>query len=820
MKLLQLTIQNIRGIKELKLEPNGQNLVIWGPNGSGKSAVVDAVEFLLTGGISRLSGQGTSGITLKRFGPHIDHKPKESVVTALVQIHGLEKPVELRRSIQQPGKLEYPPECEECIGPILKLATKGQQVLSRREILKYIHSESGRRSEEIMTLLNLIDLESIRRTFVTVANKSKEETEAKKNAIEVAEEAACNTLGVEICDETKTINEVNKFRKVLALEPVYEVSSNIIVEDISPSEEKAKVEKINPDILRKDIDSLLKCLSQDNQIGLEKVYNELCDLLEQIRKDEELNREFSLHQLLELGVNLIEEDGRCPLCLTQWRPNELRKSIEKRITQAERAKILHTQIKEKAMDISIKYKNCIRLVDTVVPTLQKAKLSKHIEVLSKWRQSLLEWCKTIEAPFEKYQAEDPEKIRTLLAPNNIEALVEEAFEIVVRDNPKATSQDTAVQTLIRLSENIKAVEKAIEDFKKADLIQRRASILLEVFDNARSEILDELYNTIEARFTELYKVLHSSDEENFVAELKSDGAKLNFEVDFYGRGRFPPLALHSEGHQDTMGLCLYLALAEYLTGDIIHLIILDDVVMSVDAGHRRHICTLLSTMFPDKQFLITTHDKTWATQLQREGVIPNNASYEFSRWSLATGPLVYAETDLWQKIAIDLDKNDIPSAASRLRRGTEQFFEGVCDALEASIPYRSDGRWEFSHFLNAGVSAYKKLLKEVKNIANSWGNKQEIEAIQERESIFDQIWRRTNIEQWAVNPNVHYNNWVNFTIEDFRPVVDAFRDLFEVFICQKCRCMLKLASHGVIPVSFGCKCGAINFTLQRKSSKS
>ncbi len=41
MKIIDLEIKNIRGLKELKLHPNEQNVVVWGTNGSGKSAVVD-----------------------------------------------------------------------------------------------------------------------------------------------------------------------------------------------------------------------------------------------------------------------------------------------------------------------------------------------------------------------------------------------------------------------------------------------------------------------------------------------------------------------------------------------------------------------------------------------------------------------------------------------------------------------------------------------------------------------------------------------------------------------------------------------------------
>jgi len=57
-------------------------------------------------------------------------------------------------------------------------------------------------------------------------------------------------------------------------------------------------------------------------------------------------------------------------------------------------------------------------------------------------------------------------------------------------------------------------------------------------------------------------------------------------VNFYDRGLFPPAAFHSEGHQDGMGVCLYLALMKRLFGKRITFALLDDVVMSVDAGHR------------------------------------------------------------------------------------------------------------------------------------------------------------------------------------------------------------------------------------------
>ena len=134
-----------------------------------------------------------------------------------------------------------------------------------------------------------------------------------------------------------------------------------------------------------------------------------------------------------------------------------------------------------------------------------------------------------------------------------------------------------------------------------------------------------------------------------------------------------------------MGLCLYLALTERLTQGFIDLIILDDVVMSVDATHRRAVCGLLTNCFPEKQFLITTHDKTWASQMRSEGLVQGKGVIEFYKWDIDTGPYINYESDMWERIESYLDKNDIPNAAFLLRKGLEGFFAYVCDVQSAKL---------------------------------------------------------------------------------------------------------------------------------------
>ena len=74
--------------------------------------------------------------------------------------------------------------------------------------------------------------------------------------------------------------------------------------------------------------------------------------------------------------------------------------------------------------------------------------------------------------------------------------------------------------------------------------------------------------------------------------------------------------------------------------------LLDDVVMSVDVDHRRQFCKLLKELFPNTQFVITTHDRLWARQMASAGLVTSKSSLVFQNWSVDTGPVVESMWDL------------------------------------------------------------------------------------------------------------------------------------------------------------------------------
>jgi len=779
MRLLELEVQNVRGICHLSLKPDSKNFVVWGPNGSGKSAVVDAIDFLLTGRVSRLTGKGTGGITLNTHGPHIDHNPVEAIVRGVLLLPGITEPVEIKRCMAQPNNLECGSSITPHLEPILALARQGQHVLTRREILKYVTSEPSTRAQEIQALLNITAIEAIRKTLVRVRNDFGRDLQAAKRGVAIAKGSVNSTVQATTFKVDTVLQVANQNRAVLGGQSISVLCSTELKKELKPPNIISS-DLVNVTLLERDVANLRKVVLEQSQAERASSDMQLRALLTHIRSDPELLRALERQQLIELGIKLIDETGSCPLCDTPWPPGKLREHLEKRLSIAQAAAQCQERISKLSSNIADPVNATIASVQGVIAAAQVVTgLQDVIDLFQSWVSDLENFADALNSPMDKYPPPDlpVDWVRRMLAPDNMEETLNHVESAVKAKHPKVTPEQTAWDTLTRLEENLKALESAESVFKHAQLSFQRASTLLDSFQTARDTLLGKLYDNVRDRFVELYQQLHGSDEDSFMARLEPEGAGIEFEVDFYGRGTHPPHALHSEGHQDSMGLCLYLALAEQLTEGLIDLVILDDVMMSVDADHRREFCHLLATFFPDRQFLITTHDKTWANQLKSEGIVDSRRTVEFFNWNIDTGPQVNCAVDMWSQIDKDLQKSDVSSAAAKLRRGSEEFFGMACDSLRAKVTYKLVARWELGDFLPAAIGQYRKLIKQAKKAAQSWGHIDKFEMLKELDSTASQIFARCNAEQWAVNTSVHYNAWANFSKNDFQPVVEAFQDL-------------------------------------------
>ena len=815
MKILELEIENVRGIRsKINLAPNGENIVIQGPNGSGKSAVVDAIDFLFTGDISRLTGRGTRGMSLKDHGHHIDSKPKDSVVKATIAIDGIDDPIPLERKMSRPKVLICPEIEEEIFDETLEIARKGQHVLSRSEILKYIAAEAGKRAEEIQAILNLDMVEDLRKTLGTIKREADRTLQADKAKHETSISSIKTTFGIEEFSEEEVLKKVNECRATLKGGAIKALDAEKLKEGISSPAQDEK-ERVYPDQLKRTIAAANKLIEEQGP-EIFKVEKELRQTVKTLQADAKLKRDLANKRFLDLGISLIDETGSCPLCLKEWEPGQLEVFLGERVLKAKDAEEIEKEILERATKVNTevtKMKGHISVIAGSCKLLKQEAIEKD---LNKWVQRLANWSEELRQAIEEYPTEEVKNdVKVIMADKKWKEH-SETLEKIADGLKTLTPEQKTWDDLTELKPILKRYFDEKVQYENSKEFAEVATALSKTYSETKDRVLENLYKSVNQDFETYYKFLHGDDEKDFYSELRLEGPQLDHKVDFYGRGAHHPRALHSEGHQDSMGLCLYLALNKKISEGKVKLVILDDVVMSIDSGHRRNVCKLLNEHFPGQQFIITTHNRTWARQLHTDGVVKRKNMVEFKGWTVETGPKYMGNGGVWDEIQGKLENNEIASAAPQLREHSEFFYEGVCDSLQADVRYRSDGRWELGDYLIGAKKAFKDILKTAKNSANSWDNRDDIEAYAELETQFNAIVQRTQSEHWGINENVHYTKWGDFEKEDFLPIVEAFHDLEDIFKCSQCQGTLSLNMKGMTPSNVKCPCGQVFWNLELK----
>ena len=827
MRLLQLTVQNVRGLRDLHLQLDGSNIVIWGPNGAGKSGVVDAIDFLFTGRISRLLGEGTAGITLARHGPHIDHGPDSALVAATVELEGFPEPIDLTRCMARPDQLECPDEARASLANTSDLMRRGGVILTRRDILRYVAAEAGKRADEIQQLLHLKSVDNIRASLYRARTQLRRNKDSAQRAIEIAKaEVNVHLSTTEYSDES-LLETVNTSRITLDGSALSIPHSTQFKDGVPPPAARDRNSRAsNPDFLRQVIQNILQAtqptILPDITAKDHYLRKSIANLIAQPALLTELKRlELTTHAAHFVDNSTVE----CPVCGASWPVGHLKTHLNARIDTAHVAQAVNTNILEAAEALAGPTRNLQAKLNTLTVSLRDGQIqitNQDLDILHSWLKNLNDFLPALASPVEHYldAGFSTATVARQFVPDRLDELFARLDTLLDDALPTATPQQTAWDILTRLEESVRALENRTNEHRSSSLYCERSEVLFAAYEEARDLVFDDLYSRIAHRFVEFYRILHDHERNHFNARLQPKGASLTFGVDFLGRGTHPPHALHSEGHQDSMGICLFLALNEELSKGALHLIVLDDVMMSVDTGHRKDVCRLLKEQFLERQFIITTHDRTWAKQLKQERVVEASRVIEFTGWTVERGPHTHQQMDLWATIQAYLDQDDVTEAAFNLRRGSEDFFESICDALGAKITYNSGVQWQLDDWLPAAMEQHRTLLKRARRVASSWADKTAIDELGELESVRKQIYGRTYVEQWAINASVHFNNWENMSREDFLPVVDAFRDLQALFACSICGGLLeRVPRKGTLQV-VKCPCGLVNWNLQYKSGYS
>lgn len=809
IKVEKLRVNNFRGIRSFEFKMDQKSFVVAGRNGSGKSGVIDALEFALTGSITRLTGSGTAGVSVKSHAPHVDvaGTPKDAWVEMTFTVVSTGSSHVLKRSVASPRKATVSPKTPESEAALDWMVQHPEFALTRREIVRFVLAEGKSRADGVADLLGLQRIGQVRALMVRVRNADKRDLEGSETSLTGRKKALLLASGVDTLDNEALLVVVNTNRTDLGLSPASGLTPKGILEGVDSST-SSYTPSVNRANWLEGLSTLHSSLENSLRGDLDGQLGQLVeDALDRANSTEFMTA-LESDTLLDSALELFD-GADCPVCATTWLPGEFEEVVARKKAESAAARDALAALKMRASLLVPKFRDLQHTIELALPMAdavgqESIATKKQLEVIRAATKTL--------SPLDT-----PSELAALAALTEsnlkpIEGWLAE-LESKVRALPLPSEADERKSRLRSLSHAL--YEYTEQERLTAKLSEKslRSNATCEAFESSTAASLLKIYLTVQSKFALFYSAINADDESQFSATLTQSGAGLDMNVDFYGRGEFPPGAYHSEGHQDAMGLCLYLALAQFTLGSGFTLCALDDVLMSVDSGHRRFVVTLLMEEFPDTQFVVTTHDEQWMRQMKSQGFVKGRSVLQFRTWSVDSGPVDWAHYEPWSEIQAFLDAGQVKAAAGSLRSYLEHIGRECANNLAAPVPYKLDGQNTLGELFNSCISTLKSTIKKGKRSANSWGRPELVAQLDAWDTLVQTAALEAKQEEWAINTVVHFNDWENQTPAEFALVVASWRNLMGQFSCSECEGLVNITGDRD---SLRCACQAVSVNLLDK----
>ena len=364
---------------------------------------------------------------------------------------------------------------------------------------------------------------------------------------------------------------------------------------------------------------------------------------------------------------------------------------------------------------------------------------------------------------------------------------------------KPTIDSKRFDKFIDVSQAIDEKNKEIENLRKKGRDYRDSYIRTNL-----AEHLDrEYYQKAEVFLTDAFKQISNV---SYINQIRlSRGEKTNnslsIKVQLYNGKEVTPTDIFSEANYDLMVLLLYLSLIRVGVEEKhqAKILIIDDVLQSVDANIRTKFMSYVFQEMKDWQFIITCHDKLWLNQLKHlfkcHGLNGPKGYKEFhiTDWKFETGPIIHVEGEgvVDESIQQVLSTNNMKIITAV----TGSILEKICNELTMNMNFSIERAWEDRYELHNLWNVVKARFKK----------DEELSVICKE---LDQVYYLRNMY------GAHYNQWAeSINDEEVLRFANLVQKLYEKTFCPNCCSWIHKSR---IKKNVGvCTCGKIEVEISK-----
>ena len=741
-RIKRLAVHSFRGATQpldLQFDASKPVVLIFGENATGKSTIVDAIESVANGETTYLNewklGKGKSKqpyiptIGKSLADVKIDLEFGNYTYSVTLNAKGLKR-------------------CNKPDRPAVK-------VLRRKSLQAFIDADPAQRYKEVAGYLDIPRIETSENSLRLAHKEAKEKYEFATKANIQALEAL---QGLWEAEGNPGLSE-NLDAEAWARSQV-DTPLNILDSELKNLKSGIKrVENLNTSI--QDYQQAKTQVSQ-----AEDELNKVIKLLTELEAGEAQSNAQLVVLLQDAKAYLTKTpDVLCPVCeQAEIEPEKLIQRLDQRIAGMDNLK--------RAKDAKEKARSYLQNKSTLLKQAEKRLIKYAEEAQSHFTQDIFQMASI-----------------QILKQDEIDQAIKVSYalhsELATR-LPKLRADFETIQkqrnTLTSIKQQVQTLDEKSIDAKQAEIMQKRLGQTVEIFEVKRKAYVEIVLLEIAQSVDTLYQKIHPLEK---IGQLKlkldeRQRGSLIYGVAFAEQKDIQPQPYYSESHLDTLGLCIFLALAKRNTKDRT-VVVLDDVLGSVDQQHqKRTLDMLLEEADSFSQLFITTHYRPLRDQFRfaRSPSTPVQLM-ELKPWNFEQGirtgkTLGYAQELEQQLLEDDFRRDVIASQAGQL---FESLLEFISRNYRCKVPHVIEPRFTFGEL----ASAPNKILKQNLKVVRQQGNSATDIMLGPIYGKLDQAIHVRNLV------GCHFNQWAGeLSDQDVQDMAELALELADTLICQDC----------------------------------
>lgn len=807
MKIKNVSVTGLRGVRgNLNLPLEGKSVLIYGDNGTGKSTLSDVIEWFFYDRVDHLADEeiGRKGYEAIRNIFLKDDEPGSLKMTFSDNSYSAEKSIEIRRNAIK----SFTSNSSEEFTNYIESSQQENLILRYKDLVKFVLSSKSEKLKALSDIIGYSNVTKVKSTLSSVLYRLTRDIKAKN-----LDDQMNYQQGQVMVQFSQNITSDKQFIEIVK-ELVQPFSLEGSVKDYKDMGELLKILKQPDDSAETNQETFLikiqECLLSIS-CGLDKLadhYESYSGKFLSIVSDIEILEKLAIEKLLIAGQNLLLEgaysENNCPLCLEDLDRQELLSQVKERIIELEEIKISREELGNVKGTLQREISGILQSIRSLSGDKQIANdrnrvLKKNLEILES-KVVAYEGQLTVRVLAESV-LEDGSKLQ--INKDYITTIDEDCrLQLEEIKAARVENSQSDVYSKINIASHAYNQIKELRRQKKAYEIQRvTMEAVCDKFIKTQKESLESFLESFSDSVNEIYQFLNPNEKvENIHLVPIEKGGNLvgiTIQFDFIDNKKItPPHKYLSESHLNCLGIAFFLSSVKAFN-HVNKFILLDDVISSFDASHRKRFADLMVEKFGDYQIILLTHEKTWF-HMVRNLVRGKNWNISTFKHSEARGTYIdEPPTTLPENIRRKISEDDENGLGNDIRKYLEYLLKKISHNLEVKLQFRFNET-------NEDRMAFE-LLTELKGTLNK---RKCTELI--NEPLLDRLLGSLFIG----NKNSHDSS-LEPTLSDTKAFWNDVTDFESLFYCSDCKSFLSSSNYDKVNKKIRCAKGELNYDWKK-----